>query len=218
MTPLRQVARVQARHRHHGARARRSPRSACAGAPRGSWAAGAAHAGVPLRPRVAARDGRRRRLRPRVHPGRPLPHHPRASLRSTPAAPTAQARHHGSHDADDVHSPITARRPANEDPRHDQAGARHGDPGEDRRRRPRDRHRRHHVDRVALRRVRGRGGAAHQGEARPGRGRRRVARSRPRQGGAPLLPGHGRGPRHPPERPRLGRRRHPGHRRARSPR
>ena len=51
-----------------------------------------------------------------------------------------------------------------------------------------------------------RGGAPDQGEARPGRGGRGLARPRPRQGGAALVPGHGRRPRHPPERSRLGRR------------
>src|SRR5207253_1455329 len=65
----------------------------------------------------------------------------------------------------------TKERP-HEDPRGHQAGARHGDAGEDVHRPAGDRHHGHHLDRVAVRRVRGRGGPAHQGEARPGRGRR----------------------------------------------
>ena len=59
-------------------------------------------------------------------------------------------------------------RATNEDSRDDQAGARHRDPGQDRGPTRDHRHRRHHVDRLSLRRVRGGGGPPHQGEARPG--------------------------------------------------
>ena len=65
----------------------------------------------------------------------------------------------------------------------------------------------HHLDRLPLRRVRHRGGAPDQGEARPGRGGGGDAGPRPGQGGAALLPGHGRRPGRPPARSRLGRRR-----------
>ena len=98
--------------------------------------------------------------------------------------------------------------PRHEDPGHGQAGSRHRHPGEDRGRRQADRHRRHHVDRLALRRVRRGRGAAHQGEAGAGRGRRRLAGARPGQGGAALGAGHGLRPRHPRQRSGPGRRRH----------
>src|SRR5439155_136561 len=71
-----------------------------------------------------------------------------------------------------------------------------------------DRHDGHHLDRVALRRVRRRGGPADQGEARAGRGRRGVPRPGACQGGAALLPRDGLRPRDPLERPRVERRRH----------
>ena len=176
VTPLRQVLDVQARHRHHGARARASPRCGLGRARRAG--ARLPRAASPPSAPTASRStpaGAADRLRSRLHPGRPLPDHPGASVRPVINRSEQTQR--------SLVMKILVMIKQVPDTATQVKIAGDGRA---------DRHRRHHLDRLALRRVRRRGGAADQGEARPGRGGRRLARPRPRQGGAALLPGHGR--------------------------
>ena len=124
--------------------------------------------GAASRVRVRARLVRRRRragrLRSGLHPGRPLPDHPRASLRRSDVMKIVVIIKQVPDTATQVKIAATGS----------------------------DRHHGHHVDRLALRRVRRGGGAPDQGEARPGRGRGGFPRPGSREGGAALLPRDGR--------------------------